>query len=64
MLSRERRVPTKSERQAGPGLRGGVDCKVQVDNYKLQKCSCFGKRDFAGQQLPICNVHFAICNCP
>ncbi|WP_286766118.1 hypothetical protein, partial [Rhodopirellula sp. UBA1907] len=35
-LSRERRLPTKSDRQAGPGLRGGLECKVQIDKCKLQ----------------------------
>jgi hypothetical protein len=56
MLSRERRLPTKSERQAGPGLRGGVECKVQIDKCKLQNV-----RGSASYVIPpVSNCQFAM----
>ncbi|MAP08974.1 MAG: hypothetical protein CMM00_09240 [Rhodopirellula sp.] len=36
-----------------------MDCKVQVVQCKLQ--SVLVRHDCNGRQLPICNVHLAIC---
>ncbi|EMI27656.1 hypothetical protein RESH_01763 [Rhodopirellula europaea SH398] len=38
---------------------------MQIDQCKIAKCfRLSNSRDDADLQLPICNVHFALCNHP
>ncbi len=66
MLSRERRLPAKNDRQAGPGLRGGVDCKVQIDKCKLQNVrgSASVISPVSNCQLAMSTLQFAIARRP
>ncbi len=52
---REQDRSAEGDRQAGPGLRGGMDCKVQIDKCKLQNV-----RRSAGVIPPVSTCQFAM----